>query len=223
MNLLIPTLQQLTQHEVETAVMNLPEGETVSCRAGCGACCRQMVPISLSEAVFLTEHVMAGLSEEHRQRVMGRIREAERALAEVGMMERLQDLPSERDPEVRQKVGICYMLMGIACPFLDEGNCSIHQLRPLACREYLVTSDATHCATPQLGSVKQVPIPHKGSHALIRMDAATTHSPGWLPMILALIRSLSQGKAGDFALPEVQHPDVYLDVFRHLLSQPVKI
>ncbi|MEZ5279133.1 MAG: hypothetical protein R2770_01565 [Acidimicrobiales bacterium] len=36
----------------------------------------------------------------------------------------------------------------VACPLLDDGVCSIRPDRPLACREYLVTSDPKHCAPP---------------------------------------------------------------------------
>lgn len=219
MNPLMTSLQQLTQEQVEEAVGRLPATESVSCCAGCGACCKQMVPISLSEAEFLATEVLPQLSPEHRQRVEERIREAERTLAEVGMIARLEELAKDADPEERQKVGICYMLLRISCPFLEEDSCSIHPVRPLACREYLVTSDPAHCVNPMEGGVKQVPMPHKGSNALIRMDAVTTSTPGWMPMILALIHSLNHGKAGDFTLPQVQHPEVYLEVFRHLLVQ----
>jgi Fe-S-cluster containining protein len=216
---IMTSLQKLTQEQVEAAVERLPTAETVSCCAGCGACCKQMVPISLSEAVFLTTEVLPQLTPEHRQRVEERIREAERKLAEVGMITRMEELAHDTDPEERQKIGICYMLMRIPCPFLEEESCSIHSVRPLACREYLVTSDPGHCVNPMEGGVKQVPMPHKGSNALIRMDAVTTGTPGWMPMILALIHSLNQGKACVFTLPEVQHPEVYLDVFRHLLAE----
>ena len=222
MKQIMTSLQRLTQEQVEVAVEQLPAGETVSCCAGCGACCKQMVPISLSEAVFLAGQVMNDLSPEHRQRVVARIQEAERTLSEVGMIARLQDLPADADPEERQKVGICYMLLRISCPFLEEDSCSIHPVRPLACREYLVTSDPAACVNPMEGGVKQVPMPRKGSNALIRMDAVTTGSPGWMPMILALIQWLNDGKAGNFTLPEVQHPEVYLEVFKHLLHQEIK-
>jgi hypothetical protein len=33
-----------------------------------------------------------------------------------------------------------YFLQGVACPFLEAESCGIHPDRPLACREYLVTS-----------------------------------------------------------------------------------
>ena len=44
--LTLPVLQQVEQ-----------AGERVSCRAGCSACCRQLVVVSPLEAVAIAEHV----------------------------------------------------------------------------------------------------------------------------------------------------------------------
>src|SRR4051794_35228986 len=48
---LLPVFHGLTNLVVDGAEQDVAwTGERVSCRAGCGACCRQMVPISESEA-----------------------------------------------------------------------------------------------------------------------------------------------------------------------------
>src|SRR4051812_12866094 len=48
---LLPLFHGLTNLVVDIAEKNVEQqGEHVSCRAGCGACCRQVVPISESEA-----------------------------------------------------------------------------------------------------------------------------------------------------------------------------
>jgi Fe-S-cluster containining protein len=41
-----------------------------------------------------------------------------------------------------------YFAARIACPFLIDGSCSIHKIRPIACREYNVTSDPKLCDSP---------------------------------------------------------------------------
>src|SRR4051812_30254673 len=47
---LLPVLQGLTDVVVGIAVRSAEgQGQAVSCRKGCGACCRQLVPISESE------------------------------------------------------------------------------------------------------------------------------------------------------------------------------
>ncbi len=71
--------------------LNEAEGRTVSCRTGCGACCRQLVPISAMEALHLNE-VIQGLPGEHRERVLGSFAQAQAQLAEKGMLEALARL-----------------------------------------------------------------------------------------------------------------------------------
>ncbi len=161
-------------------------GVNASCGPGCGACCRQLVPISLSEAAFLREVLIPDLPEEHRNRVEERIRKAAVDLAESGLANEIENLPSCTSPEARQATGLRYFIQSIPCPFLEEESCSIHPMRPLACREYLVTSPASRCARPQEGGIDPMKLPVTPSHTLIRMDAKATGTPGWVPMIAAL-------------------------------------
>ncbi len=77
---LLPILQRLDDTLVDAAIAAVQrEGKTVSCRAGCGACCRQLVPISRTEAHCLTE-LIVNLPEDRRNRVVDRFREAAAAL-----------------------------------------------------------------------------------------------------------------------------------------------
>src|SRR5689334_12517566 len=47
----VPALQDL----VNAVVTEAEKGQTISCRKGCGACCRQLVPISRAEGERLLE------------------------------------------------------------------------------------------------------------------------------------------------------------------------
>src|SRR4051812_25330059 len=48
---LLPVFRGLTNAVVARAVAEVETtGKAISCRAGCGACCRQVVPVSESEA-----------------------------------------------------------------------------------------------------------------------------------------------------------------------------
>ena len=49
-----------------------------------------------------------------------------------------------------------YFALGVACPFLVDGSCGIRPVRPLACREYLVTSDPAYCATREDGKIVRI-------------------------------------------------------------------
>jgi Fe-S-cluster containining protein len=145
-------------------------GGQVSCRAGCGACCRQLVPVSPVEARALAA-LVEELPEPRRTAVRARFAEARRRVAEAGLLERVRDWtggPAEK----RLELAHTYFALGIACPFLEDESCSIHRDRPLACREYLVTSPAANCARPSAESIRMVPVPARISHVLHRLRVA---------------------------------------------------
>ena len=148
-------------------------GETITCRAGCGACCRQYVPISDMEARALAE-VFRRLPEDRQARVRARFAEAEARLRDAGMWDRLTRGGHIHASEHMQLV-ISYFHLGIPCPFLEDEACSIHPDRPLICREYLVVSSATHCATLARKQIKRLAAPQT-STALHVMDAAHDHN-----------------------------------------------
>ncbi len=50
-------------------------------------------------------------------------------------------------------LGLRYFALGIPCPFLEDERCTIHPIRPLRCREYMVASPAEHCAHPETKEV----------------------------------------------------------------------
>ncbi|MBM4032658.1 MAG: YkgJ family cysteine cluster protein [Planctomycetes bacterium] len=187
---ILPALQALTDLIVESAAR---PGKQASCRAGCGACCRQPVPVAEAEAVQLAEMV-AAMPAARRERVLRRFEAALARLARAGQLEPLRRLARTADPEARQGIGLAYLSLQIPCPFLDAESCSIHPRRPLACREYLVTSPPSHCARPELG-VERVVLPVNPSRLLYRFgDGAGDDRPRWLPLVLAL-EWAEQGRA----------------------------
>jgi Fe-S-cluster containining protein len=183
---LLPVFQGLTDLVVEVAEKAaLAGGEKVSCKKGCGACCRQLVPISEMEAYHLRD-VVNSLPEPRRSEVRARFADACRRLHELGLAEKLLD--HERLPvENIQELGLRYFYLQIACPFLEEESCSIHAQRPLACREYLVTTPAENCARPTAETVRLVPLGSKVSKAVGRLgqDRPTPVMPH-VPLVLAL-------------------------------------
>ncbi|MGC9972387.1 MAG: YkgJ family cysteine cluster protein [Bryobacteraceae bacterium] len=161
------------------------EGLKISCREGCGACCRQLVPISDAEAVYLAE-LVAALPPERQARVRERFREALAALGE-SLVERLRDTSEFKDLAQRRELGEEYFRRGVACPFLEEERCTIYPHRPMTCREYLVTSPAENCQKPSPETVRPVPIPIKLSQILYQFGDGVGNQPTrWIPLVLAL-------------------------------------
>jgi Fe-S-cluster containining protein len=182
---LLPLFQALTDSLVDFAARRVEtQGENISCRKGCGACCRQLVPLSETEVLHLRD-LIEGLPQPRRAQILARFADARRRLREAGLLEKLERPDAFEDGELRP-VGLAYFRLGIACPFLEEESCSIHPDRPLACREYLVTSAAQHCARPSAETVCRVKIPGKVSFALARLgeDPSRRFIP-WVPLILA--------------------------------------
>jgi Fe-S-cluster containining protein len=159
---LLPILQGFSNAVVGAA----SEGMPVSCKAGCGACCRQVVPISETEAIFLKQ-LISEMPEDRRAVIRERFAQAVERLKEAGLYEEL-DRQAMLDVDRRKKLADRYFQLSIACPFLEEESCSIHEQRPLACREYLVVSDPRHCAAPRRGLIQMVTMPKALSYILYR-------------------------------------------------------
>lgn len=179
---LLPVFQGLSNEMARRAAAKVvAEGETISCRAGCGACCRQPVPVAEAEARDIAAMVDA-MPEPRRAEIRARFAAAERRLVEAALAGRLVDLP---DGKTVVNVGANYFALGIPCPFLEAESCSIHPDRPLGCREYLVSSPAAACATLDPKAIKRAPLAGTPSRALY--DAGAQNTPeGWLLLTQAL-------------------------------------
>ena len=182
---LLPVLQDLSNALTEIALRNAEQaGQTVSCRAGCGACCRQLVPISAVEA----EALVAWLGEqpEERQAVLHeRFRQTAARLEESGIAAEIRAIRWKRpDRESADQLGLRYFALGMACPFLEEEQCTIHAIRPLRCREYLVVSSPEHCANPAGKEIEGIRPPVLLSRIVSRWDAVGQVQPE--PELIAL-------------------------------------
>ncbi len=119
----------------------------ISCKKGCGACCRQVIPISPPEAFLLSERIINARTSE------GSILE-ERFHESL---ERLKTNGMEEAPLIDQAGK--YFQLGLPCPFLEEESCSIHLHRPLTCREQLVVSPADFCGEFPSYGIEPLSIP----------------------------------------------------------------
>jgi Fe-S-cluster containining protein len=139
-------------------------GETITCKAGCGACCRQYVPVSDLEARGLME-VIRRMPEERQARVRARFAEAEARLRDAGMWDRM-GRGGRIHPSEHFRLVVEYFRLGIPCPFLEDEACSIHPDRPLICREYLVVSSETFCAALDRPNIKRLAAPQTSTRTI---------------------------------------------------------
>lgn len=172
-----------TQQAVEAA------GQHISCRAGCGACCRSLVAISEVEARRLHSYVH-GQPEPRRSTLLARFDEALAALQRAGLLGALQQWAAWSQPEYRRQL-TAYFAAGVPCPFLEDESCGIYAERPITCREFLVTSPPRHCG--ELGSteVRRVALPVQMFNAVARWQPREAGDGSeiqerWVPLVLAL-------------------------------------
>lgn len=185
----IPALQKLVNTVVEAAEAKLgPSGQAVSCRKGCGACCRQLVPVSRTEAERLLE-VIEAMPPGRRAAVAGRFAAAEAAIESSGLHMVTREARGDRSD---RELSVGYFALGIPCPFLEEESCSIHPERPLVCREYLVTSAAELCAGPRQDGVTPVPVPKVSMAARGLQD----EREDWFPLALLLDWAKTRPRGG---------------------------
>ena len=172
---LVPTAYELTNVLVaQAAQWEQKEGRRISCRAGCGTCCRQMVAISPPEAFYLMD-LLDSFEPARRAEVMERIEKI------VGELERQQMTGELMNPaytdEVVLPIARKYFFLGMPCPFLVDESCSIHPHRPVVCREYNVTSPPELCVDPVVNDITKVPMPLPLAVPLARLTAELTGAP----------------------------------------------
>lgn len=122
-------------------------GKTIGCGDGCSECCHQLVPVSEHEAVHLADATRA-LPHAERERVIAGFTRATLALDQAGLLTPLNTTfaAGALDRAATGELARRYWALRIPCPFLHQGSCVIHSHRPVACRQYLVTSPPARCA-----------------------------------------------------------------------------
>ncbi len=214
----LPELVSRIEDELE------PLRQQATCRTGCSACCRQLVPLAPAEARRLRR--VAGKLPDVRQRVA----RTRNQLDDMGLLDLLDDLDGTHHAapaELVHDLAREWAEAKVACPFLNEDqSCSIYHDRPLACRLKLVRSEPQHCSGD---GTNVVPLRVRGRAsvgALARVENAT-----WMPMT-SIFRPLPPAVLGDDwaarfdkerGLPEVavtqpteQESQGFLQVPRHL-------
>lgn len=192
-------------------------GRAISCGPKCGACCRQMVPVSLFEAEALMEWIRS-LPAEQRMQLEARFHRALAALRDAGVIEKILSEDWAEGGEPATQLAIDYFRAGVPCPFLEDESCGIHPMRPLSCREYLVTSPPALCADPASHAVAGVQLPLKLSRVLYTFGRELERDArGWIPLVFLL----AWGKSG--AQPGERVAGTGEEVLKQFLAQAAKL
>jgi Fe-S-cluster containining protein len=151
---ILPAARRLSAEAVSAAIAAVERvGRRVSCKAGCTACCRQLIPVSAIEARALGA-LVSRLPEARRVAIRRRFDALVAKLEQAGIVPAkgtgprtaLVSSSAGADASGRwANVNERYVALRLDCPFLESGRCSIYDDRPFVCREYMVTSDPRHC------------------------------------------------------------------------------
>jgi Fe-S-cluster containining protein len=190
---LFPAARAIVHQIVDQAVAAAErEGRQVSCCAGCGACCRQLVVISLADASALAD-LVAAMPAERQVVIRERFAQAIARLEAAGLLDAAEPhgerhlVQPVRSAGALPPLAVRYFQQQIACPFLEEESCSIHPDRPLVCREYLVTSPAERCSRLFSEPVDKLELPVYVADAMVRTIHRVAGAPlEAIPLVLAL-------------------------------------
>jgi Fe-S-cluster containining protein len=192
---LFPAARAMAHQIIDFAVKKvLEQGRAVSCCAGCGACCRQIVAISLAEAHMLAQ-LVAAMPADRQAVIRKRFADALDKLEAAGLLDRqepkgerhlIHPMPAPGTP-VAPPLAWRYFQQQIPCPFLEDESCSIHPDRPIICREYLVTSPAERCARLFQEPIDKIELPVYMADAMVRtIHQVTGAELEAIPLVLAL-------------------------------------
>jgi Fe-S-cluster containining protein len=195
---ILPVIQSLDDSLVAGVATILAEaGRKISCKAGCGACCRQMVPISIFEAESLTAWIRT-LPEARQQELAARFHQALLKLAAAGLVDRMVKEDWLAETESARLLATDYFYQRVPCPFLENESCSIHPIRPLVCREYLVSSSPEHCADPLTLQIIPVRLPISFGRVLNFVGAELEQSVRcWIPLLFLFAWMKGDAHPGD--------------------------
>lgn len=197
-------------------------GQNISCRMGCAACCRMLVPLSPPEAIALRDYVDQ-LPSDRREKLLQKIADTKSILRSRGLWDQLwavAEAQTSIPDEGLDPVNRAYYALRHPCPFLENEMCSIYEARPAACRELLVTSPAEWCDDMVGNPVNPLPVSVRiGTVLGLLWGALTEKPPRLIPLPLALEWVEQHAGESRRTWPGAQLVDEMLDKMWRFLSQ----
>jgi Fe-S-cluster containining protein len=148
--------KKATFHRIERDIFAQIEahGETVTCRKGCPVCCVLYIEANIQECEAISYYLY-----ENRQVLNSFIKRYELwrdKMKQLGgsfaLCERILHQPTGKQLSNNDMSEMLFVLkkyqeQNIPCSFLDNGACSIHEVRPYVCANHFVSTPAEWCRT----------------------------------------------------------------------------
>lgn len=119
--------------------------QTPCCRKGCHACCYEPAYAIRQEV----EHALASVPPEKREALKERTSVWLEKLEAGGFTD--GEMPD----------AVAYRKHAIACPFLENGLCSVYDRRPIGCRSFFAIGNPADCELPNRAHQKFACFPPK--------------------------------------------------------------
>ncbi len=220
---IVPVARRLGEEAAQLEAQQAIEASTpISCKMGCAACCRMLVPLSPPEAFSLREYVEQ-LPNDRRSQLLNRLSDAKNRLTRAGLWAQLNDVAEASKPmpdEALDPINRAYYALRIPCPYLEDEMCSIYEARPAACRELLVTSPAELCQDLVQNPVTPLPVSMRiGSILGLVWGTLTNSPPRLIPLPMALDWAERHKEESRQTWPGASLLDQVLDNMWRFLSQ----
>ena len=167
----VPVMHCITDVLVQNAISR--SEQVVTCGPGCGVCCKQLVPLSVPE-VFYTVEKLLTVPLGQRGYFLEMFDQNEKVLDMCNFTDALRKIDITKNDSVIAKE---YFGLGLFCPFLINQSCSIHEWRPVVCREFNSLSDPALCDDPFNNLIKKVNYYKRPSSVLARLCSVLTGVP----------------------------------------------
>ena len=220
---IVPLTRRLGEEAAQLEVQQAAAaGQRISCRIGCAACCRMLVPLSAPEAFALREYIEQ-LPTDRRTLLLNRLSDTKDRLKREDLWDQLNDVAEASRPlpdEDLDPINQSYYALRIPCPFLENEMCSIYESRPSACRELLVTSPAELCQDLAHNPVMPLTVSMRMSSILgLVWGTLTSSPPRLIPLPMALEWAERHKEESRRTWPGASLLDQVLDSMWRFLSQ----
>lgn len=127
--------------------------ESITCREGCSYCCSQYISGTLHEAeliiyyLYQHEDVLSRFTMAYpawRQQIKKNEDIFNKLETYFGKL--VTEGESESNRRAYQEATTRYLSQNIPCPFLDNGSCSIYDVRPFCCASIVATTPGEFCS-----------------------------------------------------------------------------
>ena len=208
---IVPLAYGISDIITDAAIGHLAgEGHPVPCKKGCSSCCDYLVALSMPEVYYLQQKWAAWPDVPCDTVLRSCLRSARK----------MMDLESLHKYNVTEEVDLSqisrwYGELELSCPFLINNSCMIYENRPLACREYLVTSAPCLCHKAMDGSIERVRLPVSMPEVLGQLAAEleqTELEAVFLPLVPVSIEQYKERVEGRWPAGDM------LEHFMHILE-----